>query len=141
MDSVSGRTPVRNLSRRSSSGVWEPLLVPGSRDSTDVSAAAAAPDGRVWFGTSLGIAVVDPSGRWTTWEDDPLLAFRADVIALDPAGSLWFLGGARVRVLYSDGSWARVDERALTDAVRDIAFAPNGDVWFAGAGISVLTPD
>jgi ligand-binding sensor domain-containing protein len=144
--------PAINLSRRGTDGRWERLAIPGTTESLGVDAIAVDHDGATWFATIAGVARRDADGRWATWADDPALRFSAEVIRVDPAGNLWFGGSSgrvsgRVRVLRADGTWARIDaeDRLAVDHVGDIAFAPDGTIWFAGSifggGVSVLAPE
>jgi ligand-binding sensor domain-containing protein len=146
------------LARRDKEGQWQTY----SKASTNgglpgdfVTALVAAPDGSLWAGTLGGLARLDKEGRWQTYSRASTDGGLPDdsVIALAPGqdGSLWVgtgrpgfvvglagaLGGGLAR-LDKDGRWQTYNKASTNgglpdDAVRALAFGPDGSLW-AGTG-------
>lgn len=109
--------------------------------SSEVNAAAFAPDGRLWLGELGGIDVYENGVRVdTVTSDDGLPYYDVRTLAFAPDGRLWVgtgLGAAR----YDGESWSLRHSRRwlLSDDVRDIAFDSNGGAWIATAnGVSAI---
>lgn len=121
-------------------------------------------DGSLWVGTTDGVSVRSPTGRWQRMTmADGLAGNRIAAIATDPTNPRrhWFAtnGGAS---LLDDGGTPldKQDDQWMTFGKRDglldhrlasVTIAPNGDLWFGltyldtaagvrvGSGINVLT--
>jgi ligand-binding sensor domain-containing protein len=74
-----------------------------------VLAFRVGPDGRVWTGTTAGLAVFDPTdGAWQSVEGLPGIQARA--IDIDAHGHVWVGTENGVAMLYSNGRVARIHE-------------------------------
>ena len=97
-----------------------------------VSALAADASGNVWVGTPVGLSRFD-GWQWTTFtKEDGLADDRIYSLAVDGQGQVW-AGSSQGLTRFDGQRWTRFEGIGG----RDIAIAPNGDVWSSG-GIDIL---
>lgn len=129
-------------------GVWSATRHWGAADglpAEQVRGLVLAPDGTVWAGTAAGLAALAPGGEdFTPWSGEQGL-HQGDVtrLALAPDGARLVatpLGGSvyrpdGTRRYYLGRNWLPAD------AVRDMAAAADGRLWFATpAGVGRVRP-
>jgi len=108
------------------------------------------PRGRLWIGSTAGLLVRDPDGRWASFDDkNGLLSLSIQGLGLLPDGSAWLSyqepsGMTRVRV---EGGQLKVLEHRTqktglsSDAVYALQAGPNGDFWVTSdQGLDRLDP-
>jgi hypothetical protein len=100
--------------------------------SDDVHEIYAASDGRVWVGTTRGLAVFDPASEsWTTI--DGLPGTEALALDSDARGHIWVGTDEGVVMLYGNGTVAAtygVEDGLHDDRVRSIAVDKgDGTIW------------
>lgn len=146
---VSGRdilaiTPT-GLSRRQSSGDWQPILAAASTVAdSNVSALSFAPDGRLWIGYfDRGLDILTPSGaapKAQHIENDQV--FCINRILPDPTRDTIDVATANGLVLFDSTGRPRQTLRRrdglIADQVSDIALTPNGLALATPAGITFL---
>jgi hypothetical protein len=117
--------------------VWVHYTDSEGLPNNQVLAFRVGPDGRVWTGTTGGLAVFDPAdGSWESVEGLPGIQARA--IDVDAQGHVWVGTENGVAMLYSNGRVARIHEAEagpgtiehaeIVDLVIDQA---SGRVWAA----------
>ncbi len=143
-DIISG-APRSSLGYRQRTGRYVEIDVPASVEHAAVVSLARGPAGRIWVGFFDSVAIFDrAASAWTTVEDDPALAFRAESMALDAHGTMWFGTDNGLRLRTQDGQWSQLtaEDGLSLRTVTDVEVAPDGRIWATGdgGGISIFRP-
>ena len=94
-----------------------------------IGALAADPSGNVWVATSAGLSRFD-SGQWTTFtQADGLADDHIHSVVVDGQGQVW-AGSLNGLSRFDSQHWTRYRFEERWD--REIAIAPNGDMWCTG---------
>ena len=94
-----------------------------------IEALAADPSGNVWVATSAGLSRFD-SWQWTTFtQADGLADDHIHSVVVDGQGQVW-AGSLNGLSRFDDQRWTRY--RFEERGGREIAIAPNGDMWCTG---------
>lgn len=111
---------------------WEHYTDSDGLPSSQIMAFRVGPDGRVWTGTTGGLAVFDPAaGTWQAVTGLPGIQARA--IDIDAQGHVWVGTENGIAMLYSNGRVARIhgvsDGIAHEGIVDLVVDQSNGTVW------------
>jgi sugar lactone lactonase YvrE len=125
---------------------WE-IFTRENSDLPDDEVLSAAQDaqGRLWFGTRNGLAMLE-GDRWRTFAAQEIGLAGDDIFALEPdqAGGMW--AGTEAGAAYFDGRrwsvYTSAETGLLDDLVLSLAVQPGGAVWLGTRlGISRFQPE
>lgn len=116
-------------------GIWRPVALRNADEGWDpaqITAIAFDSSGRLWFGSSQGVGVREPDGRWRFIDPVrglPVLGITS--MAGSPDGSMW-IGTTRGAIrIAGDVIEYRQGRRWLPgDAVRTVTVDAEGTAWF-----------
>jgi hypothetical protein len=98
--------------------------------------------GRLWFGSSQGVGVLD-GGKWTLYTGAEGLPYNDfTTLAAGDNGVIWF-GTTRGAIRFDGKHWSYRQGKCWVpdDAIRQIAIAPDGTAWFATkSGVGKIEP-
>ncbi len=116
----------------------------GKADGLPVGVAAAVaqgPDGRLWFGSGLGLFVLEPGqGQWRNVSAALGLSGPVRDLQMDSTGTLWALGKGIWMLRHGAKAFTHVDDLTVKGTLR---FGPDGALWAfnpAGRGMQRVTP-